>query len=115
PEPVTLDPTTQEVVEAKTGVTGAALGIADYGSVVIRGTPAGEEATSLFVNRHVAVVARSDIVPDMPTAFDSFGDWLRGGSDAVIATGPSATADMGALVWGAHGPKALDIVVVADR
>ncbi|MEF8786233.1 MAG: LUD domain-containing protein [Haloarculaceae archaeon] len=114
--PVTLDPTGAAVTDAATGITQAALGIADYGSVVIRETSAGEEPVSLFGETHIAVVAASDIVPDMPTAFERFGEWMRtDGTDAVIATGPSATADMGALVKGAHGPRAVHIVVVEDR
>jgi L-lactate dehydrogenase complex protein LldG len=114
--PVTLDPTADDVRAAATGVTRAALAIADYGSVVIRETGASEEPTSLFGETHVAVVAASDVVPDMPTAFEQFGAWTReGGADAVVATGPSATADMGALVKGAHGPRAVEIVVVEDR
>jgi len=114
--PVTLDPTGADVTGAATGITRAALGIADYGSVVIRETAAGEEPVSLFGETHIAVVAASDIVPDMPTAFEQFGEWMRADStDAVIATGPSATADMGALVKGAHGPRAVHIVVVEDR
>jgi L-lactate dehydrogenase complex protein LldG len=36
------------------------------------------------------------------------------GTDVIVATGPSATADMGALVTGAHGPKAVHAVLV-DR
>jgi len=114
--PVTLDASGEEMTDAKTGVTRAELAIADYGSVVIRETGAGEEPTSLFGETHVAVVAASDVVPDMPTAFEQFGAWMRDdGADAVIATGPSATADMGALVKGAHGPKAVHIVVIEDR
>jgi L-lactate dehydrogenase complex protein LldG len=114
--PVTLDHSGQNVTEAKTGVTRAPLAIADYGSVVIRETGAGEEPVSLFGETHVAVVAASDIVPDMPAAFEEFGEWFRDDSaDAVIATGPSATADMGALVKGAHGPKAVHIIIIEDR
>jgi L-lactate dehydrogenase complex protein LldG len=114
--PVQLDPTGADVTGAATGITQAALGIADYGSVVIRETAAGEEPVSLFGEAHIAVVAASDIVPDMPTAFERFGEWMRADStDAVIATGPSATADMGALVKGAHGPRTVHIVVVEDQ
>ena len=114
--PVTRSPTASEVTAAATGVTRAALAIADYGSVVIRETGAGEEPASLFGETHVAVVAASDVVPDMPTAFERFEEWMgEDSADAVIATGPSATADMGALVKGAHGPKRVHAVVVEDR
>lgn len=114
--PVTLEPDAGELTAAATGVTRAALGIADYGSVVIRGTAAGEEPASLFGETHVAVVTASDVVPDMPSAFDRFGEWARtDDADAIVATGPSATADMGELVKGAHGPRAVHVVVIEDR
>jgi L-lactate dehydrogenase complex protein LldG len=114
---VTVDPTTAELEAATTGVTAAAFAIAEYGSVVLQPTDAGEEAVSLFVDRHVAVVAASDVVPDMAEGVERLaavggGD---GPGDAVVATGPSATADMGELVVGAHGPETVHVVVVADR
>jgi L-lactate dehydrogenase complex protein LldG len=50
----------------------------------------------------------------MPEAFDWLGDEFRAKRDSVVlATGPSATADMGALVQGAHGPKTVDIILVS--
>lgn len=108
---VTTDPTPAELRAARTGVTPAAFAVADYGSVVLPSTPAGSELVSLFVDRHVAIVDDNDIVPDMERAFDRFG---RDAGSAVIATGPSATADMGALVTGAHGPSEVRVVVVED-
>ena len=113
---VTLDPTPTELDESTTGVTGTALGIADYGSVVVRGGPAGQEPVSLYPDRHVAVVRESAIVQDMRTAMERIGDSIAEGYRShVIATGPSATADMGALVEGAHGPKSVTVVVVTDK
>jgi L-lactate dehydrogenase complex protein LldG len=113
---VELDPDAAEVSEAVTGVTPATLGIADYGSLVIESTAAGEEHASLFPLRHVAVVAASAVVPDMAAAFAVLGDRVRDGrDDVVIATGPSATADMGDLVLGAHGPREVTAVILEDR
>lgn len=113
PEAVTTGPTTAELEAAETGVTTASLAIAEYGSVVLRATPEGSEPISLFNDLHVVVLRESDIVPDMATAFEWFGDELRETRDsAIIATGPSATADMGALVQGAHGPKEVEVIVV---
>ena len=113
PEAVTTGPTTAELEAAETGVTTASLAIAEYGSVVLRATPEGSEPISLFNDLHVVVLQESDIVPDMATAFEWFGDELRETRDsAIIATGPSATADMGALVQGAHGPKEVEVIVV---
>ena len=113
---VTPSPTGAAVTGAATGVTAGTLGIADYGSVVLQETGAGEELLGLYPDRHVVVVADSDVVPDMPDAYEaleaSFADGL---DDAIIATGPSATADMGAVVSGVHGPRDVHVVVLEDR
>jgi len=113
PASVTTEPTPAELETATTGVTAASLAIADYGSVVLRADEHGSEPISLFTDHHVAVVHEDDIVPNMPAAFDWFGETLRESRDsAIIATGPSATADMGALVQGAHGPKTVEVLAL---
>ncbi|QIB74661.1 LUD domain-containing protein [Halogeometricum borinquense] len=115
PDWVNTDPTPDDLRTAATGITEAGLGIADYGSVVLQGTPDGIEPVSLFSDRHVAVLRESDIAPGMGAAFEWLGETFRTGhSSAIIATGPSATADMGALVKGAHGPKAVHVVILDE-
>lgn len=114
PDWVDREPTPAVLESATTGVTAASLGIAEYGSVVLPSTPEGSEPVSLFPERHVAVLRKSDLVADMPTAIERLGPELREGGSAIIATGPSATADMGALVKGAHGPKAVHVVLLED-
>jgi len=113
PDGVRTHPTPAELDAAVTGVTGAALAIAEYGTLVLRADDRASEPISLFNDRHVAVVHEDDIVPEMGDAFAWFGEELRETRDsAILATGPSATADMGALVQGAHGPKEVEVVVV---
>jgi len=113
PDDVTTDPTPAELDAAVTGVTAASLAVADYGSLFLRATPEGTEPASLFPDLHVAVLRAADIVPDMSAAFEWFGEQARASRDSgILATGPSATADMGELVKGAHGPKAVEVVVV---
>ena len=112
PGDVRTDPTPAELDAAVTGVTGATLAVADYGSVFLPNTDDGAEPASLFPDLHVVVFREADIVPDMATAFDRLGDRLRAGESGVLATGPSATADMGELVRGAHGPKEVHGVVL---
>lgn len=115
PDAVTTDPTPRELRAATTGITGASLAIADYGSLVLEADSLGSEQTSLFPDLHVAVLRADDIVPDMAAAFEQLGPRLREtGGSAVLATGPSATADMGELVRGAHGPKEVHVVIVDD-
>jgi len=113
PAEVQTDPTPSQLRDATTGVTPASLAIASYGTLVLRADEHGSEPVSLFNDLHVAVVRAADIVPDMSTAFEYLGDELRDTRDsAILATGPSATADMGALVQGAHGPKRVEVLVV---
>jgi L-lactate dehydrogenase complex protein LldG len=54
--PVTLDPTPGQLREARTGVTGSLLGIAELGTVVVQSRSEGDEPVSLFPDRHVVVV-----------------------------------------------------------
>jgi len=106
-----LSPSTLDA--AATGVTEAILGVADYGSLVIPTTRAGIEPVSLFADQHIAVLREADIVPGMDDALAERGDAFRTDDwSGIIATGPSATADMGALVTGAHGPKTVHAIIV---
>ena len=113
---VAFDPTPSELAAARTGITAARLAIADYGTLVIQSAPDNTEAVSLYPALHVAVLRASDIVPTMKEAFQRLGPALRANpTTAILATGPSATADMGALVRGAHGPKRVHVMILEDR
>lgn len=115
PESVNWNPTPADLQAAETGVTTAAFAIANYGSLVLTTESPAAELVSLYVDRHVVIVTESDIVPDMDAAFDRLDEEIpESYSDAIIETGPSATADMGALVKGAHGPSKVCVVVVED-
>jgi L-lactate dehydrogenase complex protein LldG len=115
PEWVETVPTSEDLNTAKTGISAAAIGIADYGSLVLQGKPDATEPVSLYPDLHVAVVRAEDILPDMEAAFEWLGEEFRTGhSSAIIATGPSVTADMGALVQGAHGPKNLHVIILQE-
>jgi len=117
--PVAVDPTPAALKAATTGVTAAELCVADYGTLVLPDDSRGSELVSLFVDHHVAVLRESDVVADMEAAFDRFDGDLREATrtgeprtSRILATGPSATADMGELVIGAHGPKRVSAVVL---
>lgn len=115
PDSVTRDPAPSDL-EAATGITPAGPAIAEYGSVVIAGDDDGGEPVSLFAETHIAVVAASDVVASMGEAVSVLGPRVRDGlRSVVVATGPSATADMGELVYGAHGPVAVHVMLVTDR
>jgi len=114
PEWVDDDPTPADLEAAATGISPAAFVIADYGSLALRTGPG--EPVSLYPETHVAVLRAGDVEPDMPAAMARFGPLARAeDAGVVLATGPSATADMGTLVIGAHGPRAVEAVVVRDE
>ncbi len=114
--PVTSPPTGADLVNAKTGVTAGKYGITEYGSVLLEETGQGEELLGLYPELHVVVVAESTIVEDLPAALDEVADRLTDyPMDTIIATGPSATADMGELVVGVHGPHDVHIIILEDR
>jgi L-lactate dehydrogenase complex protein LldG len=111
---VRVDPTPEEMIGSAAGVTEAFAGVASTGSVCIH---IGLERTgmvSLLAPLQVAVVAAETIVPQPRDLFRP--DVLDGKGlhrDFVFVTGPSATADMGPLVRGVHGPHKLHIIVVS--
>lgn len=113
---VSTRPTPGELEAAQTGVTAARFAIASYGTLMIQSGSDATEAASLFPDVHVAVLRASDVLPTMTAAFERLGPVLRSRSlSAILATGPSATADMGALVQGAHGPSSVHVLLVEDR
>ena len=112
---VAPDPSPSELEAAATGVTPARFAIAETGTLAIPSTPAGEEPVSLYPPRHVAVVAERDVYPDVAGAFERLATEFEEGTDSVVfATGVSATADMGELVEGVHGPREVHVIVVTD-
>jgi len=138
PDTVETDFSPADLERAETGVTPARHAIATYGTVTLAADPAGTELVSLYPPRHVAVLAASAVVPDMAAAYERLDADIGGGEaetdsetngpDAdrpgasdrgvdtqVLATGPSATADMGTLVEGVHGPHEVHIVLLEDR
>ncbi len=118
---VDTDPSVEALDAAETGVAGAGTAIADYGTITVETRPAPDELVSLYPPRHVVVVEADDIVSDMDAAFDRFETQVRdarangtAGATRVLATGSSATADMGELVSGVHGPTEVHLVVVEE-
>lgn len=114
---VELDPTPAQLSAARTGVTPVGPAVAEYGSVVVKSGIEGAEQVSLYPETHVAVLRASDVVGTLSTAIGELSDSIGDGelTSAVFATGPSGTADMGSLVYGAHGPESVHVIVLEDR
>ena len=110
---VLREPTDEELSTAHAGVSDALAGVASTGSVCVALGPPLVAAASLLMPLHVVILAAERIVARPGDLFDL--SCLEGGGlrrNIVFITGPSATADMGPLVRGVHGPHRLQILVV---
>lgn len=108
---VITNPTKDELSTITTGVTDAFGAVASTGSICvsISGNPMG--LVSLLTRKHIAVLDSHTIVPRPRDIFESNTmDSLKRSFSFI--TGPSATADMGPLVKGVHGPGQLHIIVL---
>jgi L-lactate utilization protein LutC len=102
-EVVAFDPS-GAMREADLGVTGAALGVAATGSVVVDASRAGGRSASLLPPLHLALLRAENIVADARAAFARMAGDLP--SQFSFITGPSRSADIElTLTTGVHGPK----------
>ena len=98
-------------------LTGAALAIAETGTLVLDGGPdQGRRALTLLPDLHICVVDAGRLVADVPDAIAAIEPPLREHRRPLtLISGPSATADIELRrVQGVHGPRRLE-VVVAER
>jgi L-lactate dehydrogenase complex protein LldG len=110
---VIANPSDEQLATADAGVTEAFAAVASSGSVCIAMGPALSAAASLLMPLHVVLLGRERIVPRPRDLFQPAGigrEALR--RNLVFITGPSATADMGPLVRGVHGPHRLHILIL---
>src|SRR5437868_1606918 len=102
-----------ELAACELGVTEAFSGVARTGSVCVAVDHDYSGVISLLSRVHVAVIS-SETIAERPS--DLFSPNFQDGKvlrrNFVFITGPSATADMGPLVYGVHGPHQLHILIL---
>jgi len=108
--PSEIIPVSQPDPAVKVGLTGAAAGIANTGTVLL--LDEGETLkASLLPETHLVILPVSLLVADLPEALEK----TRGAANAVLVTGPSRTADIEmTLTIGVHGPKEIIVFLVDD-
>lgn len=109
-------PLSPQALDALDGVvTGCALAIAETGTIVLDGAErSGRRALTLVPDWHVCVVEAASVVPGVPDAIAALAPAATEGRPITLVSGPSATSDIELdRVEGVHGPRTLDVVVVA--
>jgi L-lactate dehydrogenase complex protein LldG len=108
-----VDAPDEQVISSDVGVTPTFAGVARTGSVCLDPAHRRSGLLSLLPTTHVAVLEADRIVPRPRDLFEGNEDGPNAGPGNVLfVTGPSATADMGPLVKGVHGPGALHILLL---
>lgn len=97
-------------------ITFADAGIAETGSLVFFTGPDAPVLLNFLPLHHLAVVRSRSIRPYMEDIFDAFGTARADqGRSCNVITGTSGTADIEAKnVRGAHGPRFMHILCIAD-
>jgi L-lactate utilization protein LutC len=100
--------------DAGVAVTGCVLAVAATGTVVLAAAPGTPRAASLAPPAHVCLVRAGDIVATLVDAFACLGA-AELPSALIWVGGPSRTSDLEMRpTIGVHGPRTVDLVVVAD-
>jgi L-lactate dehydrogenase complex protein LldG len=111
-------PAIADIERADVGITVCDALIAQTGSILLTSRSAGGRALSVLPPHHVVVARESQLLPDLPAAFELLKKTYSDNYPSFITliTGPSRTGDIERiLVLGAHGPRILTVVLLPDE
>ena len=97
------------------GITSVDFAIAETGTLLVCARPGQERVASLLPPMHVAIVERSQVIPDLIDAFNLLHErGLRNlPSNITLITGPSKTGDIELqLTTGVHGPGKWRVIII---
>lgn len=99
------------------GITDVHAALAETGTLICASDATHTRGLSLVPPAHLALVRRSDVLPDMIDYWARFKGVTNTDlpSSQAFITGPSKTADIeGVLITGVHGPAAVHIILIED-
>lgn len=98
------------------GLSHAEAGVAETGTLVLLSGPDNPTTINFLPDTHLVVIRAADIVGDYETVWRRLRERLGPGTMPRLVnmiTGPSRSADIEqTLLLGAHGPRALHIIVI---
>jgi L-lactate dehydrogenase complex protein LldG len=104
--------------EDEVGVSHAFAGIAETGTLILHSGSDNPTTVNFLPEHHIVIVKASEIAPDLESTFASLRQKFGAGvmpRTVNMITGPSRSGDIEQkLLLGAHGPRALHIIVVDD-
>lgn len=105
----------EKTISSYIGITAPQFAVAESASIVERNEPGQPRSTSLVPSIHIALLRVDNLLADLSELYALFRENPPPGS-FVIISGPSRTADIEAhIVYGAHGPKEMHLVVVDEN
>ncbi len=102
----------EKTISSYIGITSPSWGVADSATVVQLTLAGQPRSTSLVPSIHIGVIRLENILADL-TELYALLHRNPPTSSSVFISGPSKTGDIEAhLVYGAHGPKTMHIIVI---
>ena len=104
----------QDLADIGLGLTGAHAALAESGTLVLVGGPGRGRLASLLPPVHIAIVPERRMRPSLAVLVREEPRLLDGGSNVVLVSGPSRTADIEmTLSHGVHGPKHIHVILTS--
>lgn len=103
----------ETIADRPVGLTQAALGVAETGSLLLIEPDPTDRCVSLLTRHLIVAIREDDIVPTLNDAFAWLAAQPRAAAYATFVTGPSRTADIErSLTIGVQGPSRLTAVIL---
>jgi len=106
------EPNFTDLHNIKVCLTDSSYGISKTGSIVIDNDFGYNAYLSMLSFKHIVILNSNNILEKPKEVF--IKNDLKKTTSFSIISGPSATADMGEIVIGVHGPELLNIIIVNE-